>query len=47
MLGIRLTFHIPEHRKMLFDGSADWLWPAAERVGVPIMGVRADLGSKD
>src|SRR6266550_1722552 len=37
MLGIRLTFHIPEHRKMLFDSTVDWLWPAAERAGVPIM----------
>src|SRR5678815_1841203 len=37
MLGIRLTFHIPEHRTMLFDGTADWLWPVAERCGIPIM----------
>ena len=37
MLGIRLTFHLEEHRKWLFDGTADWLWPAAERAGVPIM----------
>jgi len=37
VLGIRLTFHIPEHRKMLFEGAADWLWPVAERCGIPIM----------
>jgi L-fuconolactonase len=37
MLGIRLTFHHPEDRKWLFDGTADWIWPAAERAGVPIM----------
>jgi predicted TIM-barrel fold metal-dependent hydrolase len=37
MLGIRLTFHIPQHRQMLFDGTADWLWPVAERAGIPIM----------
>jgi L-fuconolactonase len=37
MLGIRLTFHREEHRKWLFDGTADWLWPAAARAGVPIM----------
>ncbi len=37
MLGIRLTFHLPEHRQWLFDGTADWLWPAAERARVPIM----------
>jgi len=37
MLGIRLTFHLEEHRKWLFDGTADWLWPVAQRAGVPIM----------
>ncbi len=37
MLGIRLTFHIPEHRKILLEGKADWLWPIAERCGIPIM----------
>jgi len=37
MLGIRLTFHHPDDRKWLFDGTADWIWPAAERAGVPIM----------
>ncbi len=37
MLGIRLTFHIDTHRAWLTDGTADWLWPAAENSGVPIM----------
>ena len=37
MLGIRLTFHHEAHRQWLFDGTADWLWPAAARAGVPIM----------
>src|SRR5258708_22060778 len=35
MLGVRLTFHRPDTRAQLTDGSTDWLWPAAERHGVP------------
>jgi predicted TIM-barrel fold metal-dependent hydrolase len=35
MLGIRLTFNrTPE---ALYDGSADWFWPAAEKAGIPVM----------
>ncbi|HEY7268924.1 MAG TPA: amidohydrolase family protein [Dehalococcoidia bacterium] len=37
MLGIRCTFHADVHRQMLADGSAGWLWEAAERAAVPIM----------
>jgi L-fuconolactonase len=37
MLGIRLTFHHEDERRWLFDGTADWIWPAAERARVPIM----------
>jgi L-fuconolactonase len=37
MLGIRLTFHNEHYRPFLTDGTADWLWPAAERAGVPLM----------
>jgi L-fuconolactonase len=37
MLGLRLTFHRPDTAPQLTDGTADWLWPAAERHGVPIM----------
>lgn len=37
MLGIRLTFHQPEMRPWLTDGSAAWLWREAERVGLPVM----------
>lgn len=37
MLGLRLTFHRPDTRPMLTDGSADWLWPAAEKYNVPLM----------
>jgi predicted TIM-barrel fold metal-dependent hydrolase len=37
MLGLRFTFHADPHRTWLTDGTADWLWPAAERAGLPIM----------
>jgi L-fuconolactonase len=37
MLGLRLTFHRPDTRAQLSDGTADWLWPAAERHGIPVM----------
>src|SRR5207249_2518814 len=37
MLGMRFTFHNEHNRHFLTDGSADWLWPAAEKAGVPGM----------
>jgi L-fuconolactonase len=37
MLGLRFTFHSDLQRPWLTDGTADWLWPAAERAGLPIM----------
>lgn len=37
MLGMRFTFHNQHNRHMLTDGSADWLWPAAEAAGIPLM----------
>ena len=37
MLGARVTFLMPEQRRWLADGTADWLWAAAERAGVPLM----------
>jgi predicted TIM-barrel fold metal-dependent hydrolase len=37
LLGVRLTFHRPDTRPQLTDGTADWLWPAAEEFGVPLM----------
>ena len=37
MLGIRLTFHLPQTRRWLFDGTADWFWPLAEELGIPLM----------
>ena len=35
MLGLRLTFHRPDTRAQLTDGTADWLWPAAEAARHP------------
>jgi predicted TIM-barrel fold metal-dependent hydrolase len=36
MLGLRFTFNQPHQQTWLTDGTLDWLWPAAERAGVPI-----------
>jgi L-fuconolactonase len=37
MLGLRFTFHRPGLKELLTEGRVDWLWPAAEKAGVPIM----------
>jgi L-fuconolactonase len=37
MLGMRFTFHTELQKPWLTDGTADWLWPLAERAGIPIM----------
>jgi len=37
MLGIRVTFSINPPASWLEDGTADWLWRAAEAAGVPLM----------
>ena len=37
MLGMRFTFSADSQRPWLTDGTADWLWAAAERGGIPIM----------
>jgi predicted TIM-barrel fold metal-dependent hydrolase len=37
MLGLRFTFHTQLQRPWLTDGTADWLWPAAEKAGLPLM----------
>src|SRR6266550_443704 len=37
MLGLRSTCHTDLQRPWLTDGTADWLWPAAEKAGVPLM----------
>ena len=36
MLGLRLTFQEPHQQSWPTDGTLDWLWPAAERAGLPI-----------
>lgn len=37
MLGVRLTFHRDHDRPLIDNGAADWFWPAAERLGIPVM----------
>jgi predicted TIM-barrel fold metal-dependent hydrolase len=37
MLGLRFTFHRASLQPLLTEGRVDWLWPEAERAGVPIM----------
>jgi predicted TIM-barrel fold metal-dependent hydrolase len=37
MLGMRFTFNTDQQRPWMADGTADWLWPAAERAGIPVM----------
>ena len=37
MLGMRFTFSAESQRPWLTDGTADWLWAAAEGAGIPIM----------
>ena len=36
MLGLRLTF-LGAQAAWLTDGTAEWIWPAAEKAGLPIM----------
>jgi L-fuconolactonase len=36
MLGLRFTFHRPSLQPLLTEGRVDWLWPEAERAGVPV-----------
>jgi predicted TIM-barrel fold metal-dependent hydrolase len=38
MLGVRVTFtRLAGAAGWLSDGTADWLWPAAEKAGLPVM----------
>src|SRR5918993_5021415 len=37
MLGMRFTFHTDLMRPWLTDGTADWLWAAAETHDIPLM----------
>ncbi len=36
MMGLRWPLLLAEQQKWLYDGSLDWLWPAAEKEGLPI-----------
>jgi predicted TIM-barrel fold metal-dependent hydrolase len=36
MLGLRFTFLQPHQQTWPTDGTMDWLWPAAERAGLPV-----------
>jgi len=36
MLGLRFTFNQPHQRTWMTDGTIDWIWPAAERAGIPV-----------
>jgi predicted TIM-barrel fold metal-dependent hydrolase len=36
MLGFRFTFLQPHQKNWPTDGTIDWIWPAAERAGLPI-----------
>jgi predicted TIM-barrel fold metal-dependent hydrolase len=37
MLGLRFTFGSASQRPWLTDGTADWFWPVAERLALPVM----------
>ena len=37
MLGFRFTFSQPAAQLPLIEGRVDWLWPKAERAGLPVM----------
>ncbi|MBR1282682.1 amidohydrolase family protein [Bradyrhizobium sp. AUGA SZCCT0177] len=36
MIGLRWPLLLEAHQKWLYDGSLDWLWPAAEQEGLPL-----------
>jgi predicted TIM-barrel fold metal-dependent hydrolase len=37
MLGVRLTFHHEYDESWIKDGTADWFWPVAEKMNIPVM----------
>src|SRR5499425_678328 len=43
MLGLRFALNQPHQQTWLSDGTADWLWPAAERAGIPIAFIGANV----
>jgi predicted TIM-barrel fold metal-dependent hydrolase len=36
-LGVRLTFHHEYDQSWIKDGTADWFWPVAEKMNIPVM----------
>ncbi|HCP23588.1 MAG TPA: amidohydrolase [Dehalococcoidia bacterium] len=36
MLGLRFAFTMPHQQTWSSDGTMDWLWPEAERAGIPV-----------
>jgi predicted TIM-barrel fold metal-dependent hydrolase len=36
MLGLRFAFTQPHQANWMTDGTMDWLWPAAEKAGIPV-----------
>ena len=36
MLGLRYAFTQPHQANWMTDGTIDWLWPAAEKAGIPV-----------
>jgi predicted TIM-barrel fold metal-dependent hydrolase len=43
MRGLRYTFLKPHMKSWPMDGTMDWLWPAAERVGLPVALLAGDF----
>jgi len=47
-LGVRLTFHHEYDKSWIRDGTADWFWPVAEKMNIPVMmnapSVHKDVG---
>jgi predicted TIM-barrel fold metal-dependent hydrolase len=43
MLGLRFTFLQPHMKTWPTDGTIDWLWPAAERAGLPVALLATDF----
>ncbi|HEY2996176.1 MAG TPA: amidohydrolase family protein [Methylomirabilota bacterium] len=43
MLGLRFALLAPHQQTWLTDGTMDWLWPAAERAGLPVALIGANF----
>ena len=43
MLGLRFALNQPHQKTWLSDGTLDWLWPAAERAGLPVALIGVNL----